>query len=665
MFTIITLIYFVLVLEAAAEPLPTPSLSQMPDMLDISDSQPQATAAAAGTASAPRRDVLGSSAKVAPISTHSGAAANSKRKTAIAAKEGAELTGESGGEHLVIGACKAGSHADHGDNDDDDELWIMAASLPEKDNNGKLNTSKRVKDPKRSQEASIDGNDGFFLPPVNVPKNLQTTKPISNLVISTTTNNSSSRSSPSKVEVKSKTSVQSCDVGHANSLSLAGSASSRFSEDVNILAPSSLTPSSHDVSCKAEDDENQVRRKPSATGGSGLPSHVLMADLFRGKRTKKVSSLPPSSSAIKEAEGGRPAKRQRMESDLKASVAQGNQSSQAKGDLFGGVASRGTRQKVASGKQSEPIVLIEEESTGGTDEGRGGSDVIEVSMSSEHRQTRPLEPLLNNKKSASIVSSERRVTENMDPVRNSVGKGTSSIPSAVPKTEVGLDPVSNLSQRAVISSPERYLSPKATVSSPNRATSSSAPYISTSERRTNSDVVKIKDDTVETRNEESLTRTPTKGHCMTSSSFLSSRRTKKSQQQQHHPLSPHDTSQISAYGTQSTAASSAMDTASSGPFTALTLNRLQEAVPLTAVSTGGRRSKVTPSVADAIWMEDEQFGGRGGGIGDEGVEDPLGSEEGGGEGFPARNYQPVCDADGFIKARVAPSLKVNNDISTL
>lgn len=105
------------------------------------------------------------------------------------------------------------------------------------------------------------------------------------------------------------------------------------------------------------------------------------------------------------------------------------------------------------------------------------------------------------------------------------------------------------------------------------------------------------------------------------------------------------TAVLSAFNTQPGSTS-----ISQKSFTSMTSSRFKEVIPLTAASTGGRRSKANP--ADALWAQEDAMGA----ADMEDEEDPLGEES---AGFPSKKYLPVKTADGFIKARERPKLKVH------
>lgn len=148
--------------------------------------------------------------------------------------------------------------------------------------------------------------------------------------------------------------------------------------------------------------------------------------------------------------------------------------------------------------------------------------------------------------------------------------------------------------------------------------------------------------------------TPKKPDGEQSFNFLSTRKKKKTAKTPSaEPQTQHNTSMALSLASAGGPASAAFSQKS---FTSLSFAKHPEDIPLTAFSTGGRRSKVT-STADALWAKEELsdvVGG--GGSGDVEDEDPLG---GGGGNLPGRNYQPVLTVDGFIMARQPPKLKVH------
>ena len=509
-------------------------------------------------------------------------------------------------------------------------------------------------EPKRNPETGGCGDTDLFLPSVCVPNSLQTLKPHSNAVISntstTTTTVSNSNTSHSIVEVVSKTSIssdRSYSVGDANCLSGgAESAISRSSVDVSILAPSSLTLSGHNTSCNV--GKGHARRKPSTGSSSGLPSHGLMGELFRGKQSKQGVSSPSLSSATNELEEeARPAKRQCLESGSRTDLPH---AVDHQGDLFGGMVSRGTRKKVVSAKQLEQIAPMEVEkvmSIGCTDRDEVENKLI---VSSIPRSTICLDPIHNKNNGVCSIFGGKHISDTRkayDYVRKTVQEA-GSIPSGdhSPENKISLDPVSNMPQCVTGSTPKRI-----NIGITKPVNSGTKP---------NGDGTVITPDAVGTRIDEPVTKNSTKENFVVLTSFLSSRKVKRLQQQ---PSLSLDASQISVCGSQSATISSAVDTSSSGPFTALSLGQLREVVPLTAVSTGGKRSKVMPSHAslDVLWVEDHDLGTRkeGESVVNDWVEDPLGSLHDGGEGFSCKRFQSVCDADGFIKTRVPPRLQVS------
>ena len=166
------------------------------------------------------------------------------------------------------------------------------------------------------------------------------------------------------------------------------------------------------------------------------------------------------------------------------------------------------------------------------------------------------------------------------------------------------------------------------------------------------------------QNDSTTQRTPAKTFNVSCSSFLSARgaRSKKALLQK----SSGETSQACGFNTQASAANSTLNVkpSSGASFSAMILNH-KEVLPLTAVSRG-HQSKTTPShmsVADALWLEEEQSGavGRVNGRSSNAEEEDLfeGYE---GEMLLSQCFEPVRDSEGFIRAREVPMLKVSVDL---
>ncbi len=139
--------------------------------------------------------------------------------------------------------------------------------------------------------------------------------------------------------------------------------------------------------------------------------------------------------------------------------------------------------------------------------------------------------------------------------------------------------------------------------------------------------------------------------------FLSTRKRKvKKQEAADNDESAGVTDPTSAFSTQSGLGAIADSAVGRGLsqmiFTSFSLRSHKEDIPPTAVSTGGRRSKIT--AADSLWNQETRSEVVGGLL--EG-EDPLGEGEGQ-EEWPKKAYQPVLSVDGFIMAREAPKVKV-------
>ena len=81
-----------------------------------------------------------------------------------------------------------------------------------------------------------------------------------------------------------------------------------MSGNAGVLAPSSLTPSSLNAS---SDERRRVTSSVGARGSGDLPNKMMMANVFRGKRTKKrpPSPVEVSFSAVTGGEEERSAKR--------------------------------------------------------------------------------------------------------------------------------------------------------------------------------------------------------------------------------------------------------------------------------------------------------------------------------------------------------------------
>ena len=87
-------------------------------------------------------------------------------------------------------------------------------------------------------------------------------------------------------------------------------------------------------------------------------------------------------------------------------------------------------------------------------------------------------------------------------------------------------------------------------------------------------------------------------------------------------------------------------------------------VSFSALTLNQHRSKATPSrmsVADAMWLEEEEQFGAVGRVDGEEEEDPFEGDEG--EMLPSQCFEPVRDSEGFIRAREVPQLKVSVDLS--
>ena len=402
-----------------------------------------------------------------------------------------------------------------------------------------------------------------------------------------------------------------------------------MSGNAGVLAPSSLTPSSLNAS---SDERRRVTSSAGARGSGDLPNRMMMANVFRGKRTKKRPPSPVelSLSAVTGGEEERSAKRRRCE-ELDARSHAANEVP-AVGPVAGGSKAGG----LVAGSRESSKVKVSVATVPGKNKRTDVRDLLDLggSLASEMEQEE-------------VVGSSRSFTSN----RKQEDKGK---------------PMLELAQSISIQSDSSSLIMDQPCAAPlPQSESEFNPEREAFEYLENSEV-RSKDD-VRKRDRSPLTqRTPAKTLDVSCSSFLSARgaRSKKALLQE----SSGETSQACGFNTQASAANSSLNgTPSAGAsFSALTLNHDKEVLPLTAVSRG-HRSKATPSrmsVADAMWLEEEQSGaavGRVDGRSSDGEEeeDPFEGEEG--EMLPSQCFEPVRDSEGFIRAREVPQLKVSVD----
>ena len=222
------------------------------------------------------------------------------------------------------------------------------------------------------------------------------------------------------------------------------------------------------------------------------------------------------------------------------------------------------------------IALMEVEKVmciGCTDRDEGENKLIVISIP---RPTICLDPIQNKNNGISSILGGKHISDTRktyDSVQKTVQEA-GYIPGGnhSPENRISLDSVSNMPPCIIGSTPKRI---KIGIAKPGN-----------SGTKTNGDGTVITPDVVGTRIDKPVTKYTTIENFIAPTSFLSSRKVKKLQQQ---PSLSLETSQISECGSQSTTITSAMDTASSEPFRALSLVQLREVVPLTAVSTGGEK----------------------------------------------------------------------------
>ena len=605
-------------LEGGAVAFPLPSLSQMPNTLDFSSSHSQARTVSTRAFSPPGDSISLCNTNTTSSSSISVAATSTKHQSTLPAQQTTVTTTKLVGGNLE--ECPVSKTL--GDHVDDDIIWIMPTTLANK-------VSGESKEPKKHPDPGSYGDSDFFLRPLGVPKTRQTAEIGATL---TTTASTSSSCFPSKT---STSCAPVCHPGEAASLCVEGSAISRSSDEVSILAPSSLTPSSHDTPCGVEKGGGHLEGK-SKSASAGVPHRDLIAELFRGKQCE-CREPPPLSVDNDCEEPESPAKRQCMEGEVRTDRPQTSPPSPRKG-LFGHVTSRRTKRKAGGGEQLEkPSPWEEKACTINSDVGNKEGDERSIPI-----LIQDLDPVQKRCKTAGSIPSSKQARESektLDCIEN-LAEDARSPPSGdnVPKIKTGMEPISNMLKGSEISAQNIINNDSVSLCDSVVKNYSNVTKAASNPSGGRKDIVDV-------------TSTPARGH-LTTPSFISSR-CKRSLEQ---PLSV-GTSQISVCGTPSAITVDVCTT----PFTSLTLCGLREAIPLTVVSMGGRRSKATPGgvcVADTVWMQDEHLTTIGEGGGEEWVENPL-EDDGRGTGSSSRSYQPVRDAAGFIMARVPPRLKVN------
>lgn len=404
--------------------------------------------------------------------------------------------------------------------------------------------------------------------------------------------------------------------------------------DSSIFAPNSLTP--------------------SVGGGEGpskvdisLPSSGMMTEIFRKKTrsTKKRFFLDESESEEEVESKGPASKKQRADADVatpprpslggpgesqgppKPLEAPGESQGPSKqslvqrsqADVFGGLRNKGSRRKVADDKSvfrvsASPLKRKRDDSDdmGGGHHLEASGSRSKVKVQQSGADDNDVMIIGESLSQYDNVSGSARKKKKLSKPGSAAGK-TSSIPT---KPLGSLDPVLDISQDASIPvgdgvtdiSPTPRMHMQSVTTHISASSSSSTPFLSTRKRRKKAE-----------SREPDTQRSPAPSGANSSAFVAGSEFSQRS-------------------------------------FTSLTFNKHREDIPLTAVSTGGRRSKATPiTAADALWMKEERSEVVGGG-GEVEDEDPL--EGGYGGCAPARNYQPVMSTDGFIMARETPKLVV-------
>ena len=383
--------------------------------------------------------------------------------------------------------------------------------------------------------------------------------------------------------------------------------------DVSIFAPSSLTPISQETSDRISRNNN-------------LPSSGLMTELFEGKKTKRKNSAILREDNSDEDVGSPVMKKQRVIEPDNIRMSHDTplpSHLQNKTELFAGIANRGSRKKVSKNQKSfvdvQPInkqeraykVDIESENVGTYDcSDKGTGHMAKVYDNDDEAESPPVNSR-NHVKDKSIVPVQSQTNT------SDAEKGNSTPDFRIPRT---LDPVLDIAQQT-----------------------SSVPRRDTSEEYFVESVTPKK-------------RKKTDSFITSSTPFLSTRkRTKKC------PMNTEATPSSLVDSTVRTQ-SGLMDSTSNfsqKSFTSLTLGKFKDAtLPLTAVSTGGIRTKVTPATAaDALWMQEDRSE-MVGGARDMDDEDPLGNDV----CEIKRRYQPVLTDDGFIKPRATPKLNVSGNM---
>ncbi len=372
--------------------------------------------------------------------------------------------------------------------------------------------------------------------------------------------------------------------------------------DSNILAPSSLTPSS----------SGQGKGSSSATPTKKLPSRKMMASAFGGKRSKKRLASPTRPSTEDHHEEGRDSKRRREEDGscvISSSAEPGS----------GGMDGRRKSSKSVGAIEGSQCVPLS-----------GDKDVINVC--DEIPKLEPDEP--SKKRSRANKSSSNCSLYEEMPKLDLAQPDKQYFQTNFPKDKTDAVPSPHEVKSELDSGVEDNVE-ESEVRSKECVTEQS--YGGSPE-----DSRMVADQ-----------RTPARTQEMPSSPFLSSRRTrvKKSLLQESFSAPSEEGSHMPGSLAGSSQVSSVRGVIPGGvaaeSFTSLSFNHGKEV--LTAFSSRGHRSKATPSrLADSMWMEEEEEdeeNGKGplrGSIGD--------NEEG---IFPSRCFEPVCDLDGFIRAREA------------
>ena len=420
------------------------------------------------------------------------------------------------------------------------------------------------------------------------------------------------------------------------------------SSNISILAPSSLTPSSG-----------------SKAGGAGnLPSSGLMTEIFKGRKSKKRRAIfyeddddeeeEDEDNSCNDRDGsvadGTGNKRQCMETDTGSVSNRSQDDSQTGKLLFGGMRSKGSRKKVesdTSAPQSSPFPnpVSEVKSNGDTVKSKESDEMkVVTGKRSSSRKTRD-----DSRRNVGAEKEDKSTIIILDP---------DELPSSERKPKTThylarpLDPVSDGNDNANSIPLRDHNAPKPKLEKNPDPVSNSAKETSSILGRAGG---------MEPRTPKKRRKEANNSLMSSSTPFLSTRKRRKKSVTPGPVDTPHNSSMLPADSSTTAVIDTTFNFSTQKSFTSLSFAKLKEAVPLTAVSTGGRRTKVTPAAAaETLWMQEDRSEVVGGGM-DLDEEDPLGETDGGGGGMPSssvRCYQPVLTVDGFIKARATPQLKV-------